>query len=87
MGGLPPIMANGPEEVYRRLVGKVVQRNVAYFKKFPEDQVKVLGEASDLQPNVTKTVDLTLAPGSYLLVCNVPGHYASGMATAITVTP
>lgn len=55
--------------------------------KIPEEQVKVLGEASDLQPNITKTVDLTLTPGSYLLICNVPGHYASGMVAAITVTP
>lgn len=55
--------------------------------KIPEEQVKVLGEASDLQPNITRTVDLTLTPGSYLLICNVPGHYASGMVAAITVTP
>ena len=41
MGGLPPITTNGPEEVYRRLVGKLQQRNVAYFKKYPEDQAKV----------------------------------------------
>jgi pimeloyl-ACP methyl ester carboxylesterase len=41
MGGLPPVMVRGPEEVYKRLVEKVQQRNTAYFKKFPEDEMNV----------------------------------------------
>jgi len=53
----------------------------------PENQVKVLGETQELQPNASKSIHLTLAPGSYLLVCNVPGHYAAGMALAFTVAP
>jgi uncharacterized cupredoxin-like copper-binding protein len=53
----------------------------------PEDQIKVLGETSELQPNASKSVQLTLAPGNYLLVCNVPGHYAAGMVLAFTVAP
>lgn len=52
-----------------------------------EDQVKVLGDTSEMQPNASHTLDLTLAPGSYLLICNVAGHYASGMATPLRVTP
>lgn len=55
--------------------------------RVPEEQVKVLGEAADLQPNASKMVDIALTPGSYLLVCNVPGHYAAGMVAALTVTP
>jgi uncharacterized cupredoxin-like copper-binding protein len=55
--------------------------------RVPEDQVKVLGEAADLQPNVSKTFEVTLTPGSYLLICNLPGHYAAGMAVALSVTP
>ncbi len=51
----------------------------------PEQQVKVLGETEDMEPNAEKTITLDLAPGSYLLICNVPGHYASGMWTALTV--
>ena len=53
----------------------------------PEDQVKALGETDELQPNASKSIELTLAPGNYLLVCNVPGHYAAGMALAFTVAP
>ena len=53
----------------------------------PEDQVKALGETNELQPNASKSIELTLAPGNYLLVCNVPGHYAAGMVLAFTVAP
>ncbi len=55
--------------------------------RVPEDQVKVLGEAADLQPNVSKTFEVALTPGSYLLICNLPGHYAAGMAAPLSVTP
>jgi uncharacterized cupredoxin-like copper-binding protein len=55
--------------------------------RVPEEQVKVLGEAGDLEPNASKTLELTLAPGSYLLVCNVPGHYAAGMVASLNVAP
>lgn len=53
----------------------------------PEKQVKSLGEVSELQPNASGTLDVKLAPGTYLLLCNVPGHYAAGMVTSLTVTP
>ena len=52
-----------------------------------EEQVKVLAEAADLKPNAAKTVEVALEPGAYLLICNVPGHYAAGMAAALTVVP
>ena len=52
-----------------------------------EEQVRVLGETPELQPNASAALDLTLAAGSYLLVYNLPGHYASGMVVPLTVTP
>jgi uncharacterized cupredoxin-like copper-binding protein len=48
-------------------------------------QVKVLGDTGELQPSASQTFDLTLAPGLYLLICNVPGHYAAGMVAVLTV--
>jgi uncharacterized cupredoxin-like copper-binding protein len=55
--------------------------------KVPEEQVKVLGEVEDLQPNASKSFEAALSPGYYLLICNVPGHYAAGMAAPLSVTP
>lgn len=55
--------------------------------RVPEDQVKVLGEVDDLEPNVTKTFEVKLSPGSYLLICNLPGHYAAGMTAPLSVAP
>ncbi len=50
-----------------------------------EEQVKSFGETGELQPNATKSLTLTLPPGTYLLLCNVAGHYAAGMVTPLTV--
>ncbi|MEP0314155.1 MULTISPECIES: hypothetical protein [Alphaproteobacteria] len=51
-----------------------------------EDQVKVLGETDELQPSAGESLTLTLVAGNYLLICNVPGHYGSGMQIPFTVT-
>jgi len=55
--------------------------------RVPEDQVKALGEVEELKPGASGTLDVTLSPGAYLLICNIAGHYAAGMATPLTVTP
>jgi uncharacterized cupredoxin-like copper-binding protein len=52
-----------------------------------EDQDDVLADSSELKPSESKTLEVDLSPGSYLLLCNVPGHYASGMVVPLTVTP
>lgn len=54
--------------------------------QIPEKQVKMLGETEEMQPNAEKTITIDLKPGAYLLICNVPGHYAAGMWTPLTVT-
>jgi uncharacterized cupredoxin-like copper-binding protein len=55
--------------------------------KIAEDQVKPLGDTGNLEPNASTTLDIALTPGTYLLIGNVPGDYAAGMATPLTVTP
>ena len=55
--------------------------------KVAEEQVKVIGEVEDLQPNASKSFEAALSPGYYLLICNVPGHYAAGMAAPLNVAP
>lgn len=55
--------------------------------RVPEEQVKVLGDTDGLKPNASTEVELTLAPGAYLLICNLPGHYAAGMVAPLNVVP
>jgi uncharacterized cupredoxin-like copper-binding protein len=54
--------------------------------QIPGKQVKMLGETGGMEPNAEKTITVDLKPGAYLLICNLPGHYAAGMWTPLTVT-
>ena len=44
------------------------------------------GTGEGIQPGAQGWVSLPLVPGSYELICNLPGHYAMGMHTGLTVT-
>lgn len=44
-----------------------------------------IGETGDIDPGHFSGFELTLAPGRYLLICNEPGHFASGMHIVLTV--
>ena len=50
-----------------------------------EDKAGDIGEVSELDPGKSGKLSVTLKPGTYLLYCNVPGHYMSGMWATITV--
>jgi len=52
-----------------------------------EDKIKSLGEVSELQPGKSGSLTLDLKPGSYLLLCNQPGHMRHGMWARFEVTP
>lgn len=51
-----------------------------------EDKAGDKGEVSELDPGASGSLTVKLTPGNYLLICNVPGHYAAGMWTQFTVT-
>jgi uncharacterized cupredoxin-like copper-binding protein len=51
-----------------------------------ESQIKALGEVSDLKPGQSKSLTLTLAPGDYLLICNIKDHFKAGMTLPFTAT-
>ncbi len=44
------------------------------------------GTGEGIAPGSSSWTTVTLAPGRYELVCNLPGHYASGMYTQLTVS-
>jgi len=50
-----------------------------------EEASGYLGEISDLDPLASGALTLTLKPGTYILFCNLPGHYMAGMWTLVTV--
>ena len=56
-------------------------------KRIKEDELKSLGEVSELKPGKSGDLTVTLAPGTYRLICNVPDHFHHGMWADLTVTP
>lgn len=49
------------------------------------DERGSVGGLGQLQPSQSKDFTLDLAAGKYVLVCNEPGHYLSGMRTNFSV--
>ncbi len=49
------------------------------------DESGNVGESGDLKPGADKTFAITLKPGHYALICNLPGHYRAGQHTDFTV--
>lgn len=45
-----------------------------------------MGEVEDVAPGATKSFSAHLDPGKYVAICNVEGHYMSGMHIAFTVS-
>ena len=64
------------------------------FDKLPVDnaaaQVKLDGlvrQMQNISPNRVTTLEVSLAAGSYVIMCNVAGHYQLGMRAALKVEP
>ena len=53
--------------------------------RIEESQLEALGEVAGLKPSDTGSLQATLEPGTYMLLCNIKGHFESGMATKLTV--
>jgi len=53
-----------------------------------DPSITLASDGANLDPGTTqaRTVDLT-KPGTYLFVCNIPGHFKAGMFSVVTVTP
>ena len=48
--------------------------------------VELVDEIEDIEGGSTQSLTVNLDTGSYVLICNLPGHYAQGMYTGFTVS-
>jgi uncharacterized cupredoxin-like copper-binding protein len=48
--------------------------------------VEHVDEIEDITAGSTESLTVNLDTGSYVLICNLPGHYAQGMHTGFTVS-
>lgn len=60
---------------------------IAGENRVDEDKAGDKGEVSELDAGASGSLTVDLKPGKYLLICNVPGHFATGMWTEFTVEP
>jgi uncharacterized cupredoxin-like copper-binding protein len=50
-----------------------------------ESKVQKVAESEEFAPGNSRTIQATLEPARYILLCNVVGHYEAGMHTTFTV--
>ena len=60
---------------------------IAAEARVDEEAAGDLGEVSELDPGKSGALTLTLEPGTYVLFCNIGGHFDGGMWTLLTVEP
>jgi len=80
---------NSKEMIHEMLVAPVVDpaKQLPFIDndfRVDEEAAKDLGEVSELDPGKSGSLTITLKPGTYILFCNIAGHYMSGMWTMIT---
>jgi uncharacterized cupredoxin-like copper-binding protein len=51
-----------------------------------ESGLKIVDENESVAPGTTPTLPVTLEADSYVIICNVPGHYEAGMHTGFTAS-
>lgn len=49
-------------------------------------EIGLRGKLAAFRPGQTRGLTLTLKPGKYVLICNVPGHYKAGQFASFRVT-
>jgi uncharacterized cupredoxin-like copper-binding protein len=49
-------------------------------------ELEVVDEVEDIAPGTSATLSLDLEPGTYAVICNLPGHYANGMHATFTAS-
>jgi len=76
--------------------GKVAHELVVLKTKTPPAKLPVksgkavetgrVGKVGPLKPGTSRTLNLTLKAGKYVLLCNLPGHYQAGQRIGFTAS-
>lgn len=64
-------------------------RELPYLKDkmmVDEEAAGITARAKELRPGASGSVTVDMQPGTYILYCNIAGHYAMGMWTIVNVT-
>ncbi|MEA2497054.1 MAG: hypothetical protein QOJ29_4965, partial [Thermoleophilaceae bacterium] len=70
--------------VHEMIVGKPPIKGPLASGKMSE--ATSVGEVAELKPGAAGSVKLSLKPGTYVLYCNIAGHFAAGQHVTFTVT-
>lgn len=49
------------------------------------DGIEIVDEVEEITPSTDTSLSVDLEPGVYALICNISGHYGSGMFASFTV--
>jgi uncharacterized cupredoxin-like copper-binding protein len=84
------VVNDSKDVIHEMLVAPVANAEVvlpynANENRVDEEAAKDLGEVSELDPGKSGALQLELKPGTYVLYCNIPGHFMAGMWTTLTV--
>lgn len=85
-------ITNDSGEFYHSLALAPVQdetRGLPYLadtRMLDEAALGTIARSKELRPHASGTLTVDLPPGTYILFCNIAGHYATGMWTLLTVT-
>lgn len=80
---------------HEMIVAKLTSEEIANPDSLPyseesatvdEEKINDRGEVSELDPGKSGSLTLDLKPGTYMLFCNVPGHYKAKMYSIIHVS-
>ena len=84
------VLNTSKDQIHEMIVAKLADLKkplpyIADENRVDEDKEGDLGEVSELDPGKSGALRIEMKAGTYILYCNVPGHYVTGMWTMFTV--
>jgi uncharacterized cupredoxin-like copper-binding protein len=70
---------NAGDEDHEMVVVRTDENASGLLKGDEASEAGAVDEIGEFKPGLTKRLTVSLKPGHYVLLCNVPGHYKAGM--------